>query len=85
MTTCPDGTTTTLYQYGTSGSTCGTYIGNNGQYLYKDLVNKNYWKPTSGFRKFKENYSQSWSLWNPVSGEFIACVLPTMLLPARRS
>ncbi|GAA6047566.1 hypothetical protein JCM3770_005811 [Rhodotorula araucariae] len=74
VTTCNDGTTTVLYQYATSGSTCGTYIGNNGQYLYKDIVR--YWKPISGFRKTKENYSQSWWLWNPTTGEFIATDAP---------
>lgn len=80
--TCPDGTTTIAYQFATSGSTCGSYIGNNGQYLYKDLVSK--FSPTSGFRKIQEaSYAHTWTLYNPTTSEFISCV--ARLLLARSS
>ncbi|GAA5935142.1 hypothetical protein JCM3775_007214 [Rhodotorula graminis] len=83
--TCPDGTTTIAYQFATSGSTCGSYIGNNGQYLYKDLVPK--FKPSSGFRKIQEvSYAHTWTLYNPTTSEFISTDAPgTIWYKARQA
>ncbi|TNY17607.1 endochitinase [Rhodotorula diobovata] len=85
--TCPDGTTTIDYQFATSGSTCGSYIGTNGQYLYRELVAKNYFKPSSGFRKIQEaKYAHAWTLYNPTTSEFISTDAPgTIWFKARQA
>ncbi|GJN92036.1 hypothetical protein Rhopal_005064-T1 [Rhodotorula paludigena] len=71
VTTCPDGSRTTLYQYASSGSTCGTYIGNNGQYLYSQLWDSGYFGNFAGYRRSIDLVSRTWILWNRATGEFI--------------
>ncbi|BGO88547.1 hypothetical protein NBRC10512v2_000161 [Rhodotorula toruloides] len=69
--TCPDGTKSSLYQYATVGSTCGTYIGNGPQFLYRDIYNSGYFTSQSGYRRVLDQSSQTWILWNPVTLSFI--------------
>ncbi|GAA6010212.1 hypothetical protein JCM10207_005669 [Rhodosporidiobolus poonsookiae] len=75
--TCPDGTTTTMYQYATSGTTCGTYIGNAGQYTYKQLVENGWFVSQSRFRRLYDKLSQTWVLFNNVNNLFIPTETPT--------
>ncbi|BGO99069.1 hypothetical protein JCM10021v2_002737 [Rhodotorula toruloides] len=71
--TCPDGTKSSLYQYATVGSTCGTYIGNGPQFLYRDIYNSGYFTSQSGYRRVLDQSSQTWILWNPTTLSFIPC------------
>lgn len=85
VTTCPDGSRTTMYQYASSGSTCGTYIGNNGQYLYSQLWNSGYFGNFAGYRRSIDLVSRTWILWNRATGEFIPCVISALFAISRCS
>ncbi|GAA5899071.1 hypothetical protein JCM6882_004609 [Rhodosporidiobolus microsporus] len=76
QTTCSDGTTSTLYNYGTSGSTCGNMLGFGGTYLYKDLVANGWFKSASRFRRILDKNSQTWVLYNPITQLFVPTEAP---------
>ncbi|GAA6064026.1 hypothetical protein JCM10212_004258 [Sporobolomyces blumeae] len=69
--TCSDGSTSILAQYPTSGSTCGNFLGSGPQYLYKDLVANGYFSIGTGFRRIRDQTSQTVVLYNPSTSVFI--------------
>lgn len=70
QTTCTDGTKSTLYNYATSGSTCGNLIGFGEQYLYRQLV-ANGWFKGGSVRRTLDSTSQTWVIYQPSTGLFI--------------
>ncbi|GAA5846225.1 hypothetical protein JCM3766R1_000755 [Sporobolomyces carnicolor] len=69
--TCSDGSTTITYQTPSSGATCGSFLGNGPQYTYAELVQNNYFKAQSGFRRIRDSMSQTVVLYNPTTSVFI--------------
>ncbi|GAA5882797.1 hypothetical protein JCM16303_002462 [Sporobolomyces ruberrimus] len=70
-TKCSDGSTTITAQYPSSGSTCGNFLGSGPQYTYAELVQKNYFKSQTGFRRIRDSTSQTVVLYNPTTSVFI--------------
>ncbi|GAA5956258.1 hypothetical protein JCM3765_005608 [Sporobolomyces pararoseus] len=68
---CSDGTTTITAQFPSSGSTCGNFLGNGPQYTYAELVQNNYFKSQTGFRRIRDKTSQTTVLYNPTTQVFI--------------
>ncbi|GAA5831452.1 hypothetical protein JCM5353_005727 [Sporobolomyces roseus] len=83
-TTCSDGTTTITAQYPSSGSTCGTFLGSGPQYTYAELVNNNWFKSQTGFRRIRDTTSQTVVLYNPTSSVFIPTEDPLTIFTKSR-
>jgi len=62
-------------QQPSSGSTCGTFLGSGPQYTYAELVNNNWFKSQTGFRRIRDTTSQTVVLYNPTSSVFIPFVI----------
>ncbi|GAA5836181.1 hypothetical protein JCM11251_007389 [Rhodosporidiobolus azoricus] len=76
QTTCTDGTTTTLYNYGTVGNSCGNMLGYGPSYLYKDLVANGWFNTWSGFRRILDKNTQTWVLYNRQNNLFVPTEAP---------
>lgn len=63
--------TISLPRQPSSGATCGSFLGNGPQYTYAELVQNNYFKAQSGFRRIRDSMSQTVVLYNPTTSVFI--------------
>ncbi|GAA6041633.1 hypothetical protein JCM8097_007781 [Rhodosporidiobolus ruineniae] len=76
QTTCSDGSTSSLINYATTGTTCGNYIGNGQQYTYAQLVANGWFNTASRFRKFLDSAAYTVTLFQPSTGLFIPTETP---------
>lgn len=66
---------TKLAEQPSSGSTCGNFLGSGPQYTYAELVQNNWFKSQTGFRRLRDSSSQTVVLYNPTTSVFIPFVL----------